>query len=156
MINLYLHSGSENHGCEAIVRSTVDILGKECCLYSYNVQTDKKYNIDDICTIKADDVVYYKRYSLQWFLSSLQIKLTNKLDLSIRELMKGRIWWYLTVPRCRQYWWKWVLSILTRTMLCWMPVLMRWPRLLPQESCRPYNDWWKVKKGFHYFKYMVQ
>lgn len=23
MINLYLHAGSDNHGCEAIVRSTV-------------------------------------------------------------------------------------------------------------------------------------
>ena len=36
MIKLLVHGGSENHGCEAIVRSTVKILNRDdiCLLYT--------------------------------------------------------------------------------------------------------------------------
>ncbi len=84
MINLYLHPGSDNHGCEAIVRSTVDILNQECCLYSFNADVDARYGVDKICKLKDDIHIPYKRNSLEWFLSSLQIKLTGKLDLAVK------------------------------------------------------------------------
>lgn len=84
MINLYLHAGSENHGCEAIVRSTIDILNEECVLYSSNADSDIRYGINELCEIKRDITVPYERNSLQWFLSSLQIKLTGKLDLFVK------------------------------------------------------------------------
>lgn len=47
-IDMYPHPGSMNHGCEAIVRSTRKILGKdnELTLYSFSAETDKKYELD--------------------------------------------------------------------------------------------------------------
>ena len=48
MINLYLHAGSDNHGCEAIVRSTVSILNEKSRLYSLNADKDLKYGLDKI------------------------------------------------------------------------------------------------------------
>lgn len=52
-IILYPHGGSENHGCEALVRSTAKILGNdtEIILVSKNPEQDKKYGLDNICTI---------------------------------------------------------------------------------------------------------
>lgn len=52
-IILYPHGGSGNHGCEALVRSTVKILGgtADVILVSKNPEQDKKYGIDKICTI---------------------------------------------------------------------------------------------------------
>lgn len=47
-ISMYPHPGSMNHGCEAIVRSTAKILqDKELTLYSYNVDSDKAFGLDE-------------------------------------------------------------------------------------------------------------
>lgn len=50
------HTGSDNRGCEAIVRSTVGILNEvgvdENILYSYDVEQDKKRRLDEIVVIK--------------------------------------------------------------------------------------------------------
>lgn len=50
------HTGSDNRGCEAIVRSTIGILNEvglgDNSLYSYAVEQDKKRNLDKIVTIK--------------------------------------------------------------------------------------------------------
>lgn len=51
-ILLYPHGGSGNHGCEAIVRSTVSILQQEVALFSSDVQQDIKYGLSDICEIR--------------------------------------------------------------------------------------------------------
>ena len=54
-INLYAHAGSSNHGCEAIVRSTVDILNSmDVTLFSNNVKSDKRYGIDKICVLEEE------------------------------------------------------------------------------------------------------
>ncbi|MBM6684746.1 polysaccharide pyruvyl transferase family protein [Faecalicatena contorta] len=42
----YMHTGSENHGCEAIVRTLSSIIGKDVKVYTKNIEEDKKY-IDD-------------------------------------------------------------------------------------------------------------
>lgn len=52
MIALYGHNGSDNHGCEAIVRSTKKILGLSCELFSGNPDMDYKYGIDKVCVVK--------------------------------------------------------------------------------------------------------
>lgn len=52
---LYGHGGSANHGCEALVRTTVSLLNEErenIILSSFGLQSDLKYGIDDICQIK--------------------------------------------------------------------------------------------------------
>lgn len=84
MINLYLHAGSDNHGCEAIVRSTVNIVDEKSRLYSLNADKDLKYGLDSICDIKKDIVTPYSRKSLKWFLSAVQTKITGKIDLAVK------------------------------------------------------------------------
>lgn len=84
MINLYYHAGSGNHGCEAIVRSTVTILNEEIRLYSLNIEEDLKYGLEKICIVKSDVVSSYSRRSLQHFFSAIQTKVTGKIDLAIK------------------------------------------------------------------------
>ena len=51
-IFMYGHGGSENHGCEAIVRSTIQLLGDhQYCLISSNPDEDFKYGLDQLCGI---------------------------------------------------------------------------------------------------------
>ena len=54
MIIFYMHAGSMNHGCEAIVRSTISIINsKKVFLYSNEPKEDETVNIDKICEVKA-------------------------------------------------------------------------------------------------------
>lgn len=45
-IVLYAHSGSGNHGCEAIIRSTMKLIGQECIIFSNNIDQDIEYGIN--------------------------------------------------------------------------------------------------------------
>ena len=52
-IAMYAHGGSGNHGCEAIVRSTIKILGDhEYYVYSENPEEDIFYHLDEIAHIE--------------------------------------------------------------------------------------------------------
>lgn len=84
MINFYLHAGSDNHGCEAIVRSTTEMLDETYKLYSLNPDKDIEYGIDKICEIKGDIPTPYQRRSIKWLLSAIQTKLTGKIDLAVK------------------------------------------------------------------------
>ena len=84
MLKLYGHGGSGNHGCEAIVRSTVGILGGEIELLSQHPDQDLRYGIDQVCRVTEDTDTPLKRGSLSWFLSSLETKLTGKYDRYFR------------------------------------------------------------------------
>ena len=50
----YPHGGSGNHGCEAIVRSTLKILGVEAQLFSSNVKEDNAAGLDKLCFVTPD------------------------------------------------------------------------------------------------------
>lgn len=50
-ILLYPHGGSGNHGCEAIVRSTVKLTGAEAVLASSAPEQDRRYGLDACCRI---------------------------------------------------------------------------------------------------------
>lgn len=69
-INLYTHSGSKNHGCEALVRSTKKVLkDREVHLYSLSEKEDIKYGIDDIldvqgCTNEVGGLLYKIKYKI--------------------------------------------------------------------------------------------
>ena len=84
MLKLYGHGGSSNHGCEAIVRSTVGILGGEIELLSYHPEQDRPYGVDQICRVTEDTDTPLNRGSLNWLLSSLETKLTGKYDRYFR------------------------------------------------------------------------
>lgn len=77
MIKFYYHGGSGNHGCEAIVRSTKKILDEPCQLLSKCPEEDRNYGIDQIADIIYDEETPLKRGSFEWFISSVQIKLTG-------------------------------------------------------------------------------
>ena len=89
MINYYLHAGSDNHGCEAIVRSTVGILGGENRLFSLNKEKDFYYGINEICEIESDNFESYKKGSREWLCSRIQTKLTGKIDLAVKYQRKN-------------------------------------------------------------------
>lgn len=63
-IYLYAHGGSGNHGCEAIVRSTVDLLENlpvnKIALLSSRPEEDKKYGISELCEVVGEKSTYSK------------------------------------------------------------------------------------------------
>lgn len=84
-IKLYFHSGSGNHGCEAIVRSTSKVLNTEPILYSPNIEQDKKYSLDDICKLLEDKDKSVNKFSLKNIIAVIIFKFSNKIDLFIRN-----------------------------------------------------------------------
>lgn len=51
-LTLYPHGGSGNHGCEAIVRSTVKLsMGAQLSLFSNNCEEDNKYGLVQLCRL---------------------------------------------------------------------------------------------------------
>lgn len=56
-IVLYAHGGSGNHGCEAIIRSTISLIKNQLefpILMSYNIEEDKKYHLDELVNLKQE------------------------------------------------------------------------------------------------------
>jgi len=52
-VSIYGHSGSFNHGNEAIVRGISELLDNDqITLYSFNPEIDKKFELDKVCEIK--------------------------------------------------------------------------------------------------------
>ena len=64
-IFLYAHNGSGNHGCEAIVRSTVKLLrDQNITLISSKPEEDEKYGLGAICNVIKDRTAFLKRSDL--------------------------------------------------------------------------------------------
>lgn len=79
-IYLYAHGGSGNHGCEAIVRSTLDLLKdtpfEKKNLISSRPNEDIKYGINELCEIEKD-IMPYSKNSIEFVRAYLQLKLKN-------------------------------------------------------------------------------
>ena len=79
-IYLYAHGGSGNHGCEAIVRSTLDLLKdtpfEKKILISSRPNEDIKYGINKLCEIEKD-IMPYSKNSIEFVRAYLQLKLKN-------------------------------------------------------------------------------
>ena len=78
---LYPHGGSTNHGCEAIVRSTVDLTGAKAVLMSSDPTADMTYGLDGVCEIRPDHKKPEK-YSSSYMASWLKVHLLKKRDAS--------------------------------------------------------------------------
>lgn len=85
----YAHGGSNNHGCEAIVRGTTSILGNQnrYILYSMKKNEDYENNLNEIVEIR-DDVSDITKNGLSYFLYRLRYKLTRNDMLYYREQHK--------------------------------------------------------------------
>ncbi|WP_195250731.1 polysaccharide pyruvyl transferase family protein [Romboutsia sp. 1001713B170207_170306_H8] len=84
-IVLYSHSGSKNHGCEAIVRGTSKILDGICemKLLSHAEDEDIKYKVNEIIDVKAGKNPINKK-SMSFFNAYLSLKIKNdtaKMDV---------------------------------------------------------------------------
>lgn len=54
---LYPHGGSGNHGCEAIVRSTIQLFNQyKAILFSIRPEQDYKVGLKKICLIKKESI----------------------------------------------------------------------------------------------------
>ena len=76
MIKLYYHvTGSDNHGCEAIVRSTTGLFDEPLKLYSYDKDADLAYHLDRIIDISRDEITTVKKHSITWLMSAISHKI---------------------------------------------------------------------------------
>ena len=86
---LYGHGGSENHGCEALVRTTIALMDKNkdrVVLSSYNPHQDYMYNIDDICCIKKRGEKKYVSKLRPSFIKAYYDLVINKNALALDKL----------------------------------------------------------------------
>lgn len=77
MIHLYYHGGSGNHGCEAIVRSSLEILGQKAILHTSNIASDRTYGLDRVVSLVEDVRKPLSRRSFQYLIFALHHKLTG-------------------------------------------------------------------------------
>lgn len=74
-IFLYSHGGSGNHGCEAIVRGTKEILSDEqMALYSFKKAEDEKYGLGQLVNLQ-DARISYGKMNIHRIVASLKIRL---------------------------------------------------------------------------------
>ena len=75
---LFSHGGSENHGREAIVRSTTGLFGDENnILYSLHPKEDYQYGLDKICAIVNNKEIDRNYFSLRFVVAYLALKVCN-------------------------------------------------------------------------------
>lgn len=84
MYKLFIHIGSDNHGCEAIVRATANILNKPIILYSRKPELDRKYGVEQVCDLEFDEQMPIKKGSIEWGLAAIQTKMFGKIDMTLR------------------------------------------------------------------------
>lgn len=63
---MFPHGGSGNHGCEAIVRSTIKIIKERPILYSSSPSEDLHYGLDKCCTIRKDTKTFSRHNLIYW------------------------------------------------------------------------------------------
>lgn len=88
---LYMHGGSGNHGCEAIVRTTAKSLGgpKNVILWSWAKEEDIKYKANEL----VEEIVVteqIKKYSLAYFEALFKRKVLHNAQANLQVFLKQR------------------------------------------------------------------
>lgn len=86
---LYCHTGSGNHGCEALVRTTAALLKESVSLYSTGYEEDMQYGIDRVVELNKDEIRKLSHRSIEYLVSAIQIKLTHSTQLYTRFSRKA-------------------------------------------------------------------
>lgn len=84
----YAHTGSGNHGCEALVRSTTKLLGCTPMLFSTGYDEDIKYGLAEIAQVKQDTVIALQRNSAAYVKAACQTKMTKRTTLFTKYARK--------------------------------------------------------------------
>lgn len=83
---MFEHAGSGNHGCEAIVRSTISMLGEnEYYLESANPSEDSKFGISELTNLIRTSDLRVSPNSIKGIYWRLQGKFDKSLDFDDRE-----------------------------------------------------------------------
>lgn len=89
---MYMHAGSANHGCEAIVNSLCHMIKEKPILISYFGQEDERYSLKELCRIQSER--RFEDNRLMHILYYLYRKLTKDETSFIRyrygEVFKGK------------------------------------------------------------------
>ena len=93
---LFMHGGSRNHGCEAIVRTTSQLLGgpKDVVLSSMAKHQDLEYGVDKTVEqiVSADE---FARFSLPYFEAQFKYRVLNNKkafqEVFARYMFKGNM-----------------------------------------------------------------
>lgn len=84
MIKLYYHGGCLNHGCEAIVRSSKKIINKDMILYTRDITSDKKYNLNRVVSLAEDTNDSIRKNSMKYFMAAIHHKFSHTDYLFIK------------------------------------------------------------------------
>ncbi len=76
---MYPHGGSGNHGCEAIVRSTVKLIGNDTTLFTNKMKEDCKVGLQDLCKLDVAEKPI-RSGSLSHFLAVFRSKVLEQAD----------------------------------------------------------------------------
>lgn len=90
---MFAHGGSLNRGCEAIVRSSTEIIKeriKESKVYLASSKPDSDRIISNLDGIFDSSPVVIRKYSLQWFISLINVKLFNNESYPL-GVIEGKI-----------------------------------------------------------------
>ena len=78
---MFPHSGCYNHGCEAIIRSSVDMLQSiddAISIYTTDIENDKRWGLDRLCELIPNTSASVKVSTFRQKLFALQEKFTGK------------------------------------------------------------------------------
>lgn len=88
---MYMHAGSGNHGCEAIVNSVCHMIKEPVTLVSYFGEEDRNYSLKDLCEIVSEK--RFENHRLAHILYYLYRKVSGDGESFIRyrygEVFKG-------------------------------------------------------------------
>lgn len=74
---MYPHGGSGNHGCEAIVRSTVRLTGADAVIFSDCPDEDQRYGVDAVCAVRRSRLPI-RRMSMMYISAFLRYHSGNR------------------------------------------------------------------------------
>lgn len=84
---LYSHAGSNNHGCEALLRTTTAVLENVRKAYSGDVQSDQKYGLDELVSLDSDKGDFNEGW-LGDILYSIKYKITKDDKIYFKKLYR--------------------------------------------------------------------
>lgn len=87
---LYAHAGSCNHGCEALVRTALSVIGNVKAVYSDDVEADKYYKIDNLVPLKQEKKEL-ELNGIDQFIYSLKYKLLKDDKIYFRKVYENLI-----------------------------------------------------------------
>lgn len=81
-IVMYMHAGSKNHGCEAIVNSVCHMIKEKVTLVSYRGEEDQTYSLNRLCRIMQERKI--EKNKLIHIFYYIYRKLTGDIESFIR------------------------------------------------------------------------